>query len=519
MADIDDLRGTPSGHTASKSSNILKKAAVTVAIAANTIVGAPKVNASPTKEDGNNKDKIEQVVEQQPVHTDDGRTIDFETAAAQIQEQNQTADIENMENQASDMAQSIAQMGQNATLDKLGVEILYDKQDKIYYILGEDKNLIKISEDELNYGKNKAQYDLQQLKKFIHPTRQVNISVNMDKNSLQFDKKGNETKYADLQMQVGTMAAYVPQLNSIIKVAYEGAINNKELQDKLMQQANDMGESLMEHENSHRDDDKTGAFNMLNKSPIHMAKINMLTEIKANMVEAGIAYEYYKKTGSLDKFDLISNSDLTEVKQYLTQNPNAENCEALIAATVYKTWLEKNNKENTAYSKQAFQSVQEISNGAKHGMEYSAAAKLTDSQALENEYHKAVDKIFDNVPGLGDVRAQVNPDFSLNDGLVRQINGRFKKDGKVTALMNIVTSAAENVRQANRAIKKFLRPIRQADKDGERTETEQKKIDKKISRKMARLSGRIVNKTIKEVSGGNQQVKQSVAQTSQDISR
>ena len=152
-------------------------------------------------------------------------------------------------------------------------------------------------------------------------------------------------------------------------------------------------------------------------------------------------------------------------------------------------------------------------------MEYSAAAKLTDSQALENEYHKAVDKIFDNVPGLGDVRAQVNPDFSLNDGLVRQINGRFKKDGKVTALMNIVTSAAENVRQANRAIKKFLRPIRQADKDGERTETEQKKIDKKISRKMARLSGRIVNKTIKEVSGGNQQVKQSVAQTSQDISR
>lgn len=517
MSDIDKLRGTPQGHTKNLGSSALKKAAITVAVAASTLSAAPRANASTVKENDRQQDKVENIADNPTVsQSAKEKTISMEEAIEftkeealglpelqELQEKfvkeqqalakaQKSASVENKESNVHDFAEQVMVLGQDVTLQKLGVDITYQPGND-NYLLQSEANEIVVPQRELNYGQMKAQYDLKQFSKFSRPTTEIHITLNLDSRRIQFDKKNHERKYAALKVPAGLVAAYIPSVNGLINVEYAGAVSEKEKESQLNQIIQE-GYST-EHEMSHRADDKSGAFGRINKTPEQRAKLDMLSEIKANMVEAGKAYEHYKKTGSLDKFDMITNSDLTEVKQYLAQNPKTENCEALIAATVYKTWLEKNNKENSYYSNQAFQMAQEVSDAAKYGLEYSAASKLTDSPAFDKEYHKVVDKMFDNVPGLGDVRAQVNPDFALNDGLVRQINERFKKDAKVTALMDLVTADAENARQANRAIKEFLQPIRQADKDGVRTPEEQAKIDAYVAQTLLEKSGRLVQKS------------------------
>ena len=216
----------------------------------------------------------------------------------------------------------------------------------------------------------------------------------------------------------------------------------------------------------------------------------MLSEIKANMVEAGIALQEFRETGSLDGFDKISNADLSSIKKELEENPNAENIKQKIAAQTYTSWLERNNKEGAIYSNQAFTAVI-----ATNRDSYSAAGKLTDSQALDNEYYKTVDKMFKNVPGLGDVRGCVKPDFELNEELQNKINEYIGRDKTITDLMNLVVSDAENARQANREIREFLRPIQQADKDGVRTSEEQEKIDTHIAKTLLEKTGRVQKKS------------------------
>ena len=288
MADIDKLRGTPQGHTTKHGSDILKTAAVTLAATAGMLGNSQSADAATVLENTNLKEKVENIV-QKPAQTDNSQTIDFEVAAAQMQEQNQATSVENINDTAS---------------DNLNVNISYDADEK-KYMLQSENGTVEISHEELKYGKQKAEYDMSQMKKFIRPTKEVNISVNLDRGSLQFDKKGNENKYAGLQMPVGVLEAYVPQLNGIINVNYEGANRKKDLQDALMREKEAIGESLKAHELSHRDDDRIGAMGLINKSPVHAAKINMLSEIKANMVEAGIALQEFRETGSLDGFDKI----------------------------------------------------------------------------------------------------------------------------------------------------------------------------------------------------------------------
>lgn len=473
MADIDKLRGTPPGHTTKHGSNILKTATVTLAATAGMLGNSQSADAATVLENTNLKEKVENIV-QKPAQTDNSQTIDFEVAAAQMQEQNQATSVENINDTAS---------------DNLNVNISYDADEK-KYMLQSENGTVEISHEELKYGKQKAEYDMSQMKKFIRPTKEVNISVNLDRGSLQFDKKGNENKYAGLQMPVGVLEAYVPQLNGIINVNYEGANRKKNLQDALMQEKEAMGESLKAHELSHRDDDRIGAMGLINKSPVHAAKINMLSEIKANMVEAGIALQEFRETGSLDGFDKISNADLSSIKKELEENPNAENIEQKIAAQTYTSWLERHNKEGAIYSNQAFTAVI-----ATNRDSYSAAGKLTDSQALDNEYYKTVDKMFKDVPGLGDVRGCVKPDFALNEELQNKINEYIGRDKTVTDLMNLVVSGAENARQANREIKEFLKPIQKADKDGIRTPEEQKKIDAHIAKTLLEKTGRQTQKS------------------------
>lgn len=474
MADIDKLRGTPQGHTTKHGSDILKTAAVTLAATAGMLGNGQSAEAAIVLENTDLKEKIENVVQQHSGQTDNNQTIGFETAAAQMQEQNQAAPVET---------------SNDSVLDNAGVNISYDADGK-KYILQSENGTAEISREELKYGRQKAEYDMSQMKKFIRPTKEVNVSVNLDRGSLQFDKKGNENKYTGLRMPVGILEAYIPQLNGIINVNYEGAKRKKDLQDALMQEKETMGGQLRAHELSHRDDDRTGAFGLINKSPVHAAKINMLSEIKANMVEAGIALQEFRETGSLDGFDKISNADLSNIKKELEENPNAENIEQKIAAQTYASWLERNNKEGSAYSNQAFAAVIATDENS-----YSAAGKLTDAQVLDNEYHKTVDKMFKDVPGLGDVRKSVNPDFVLNEELQNKINEYIGQDKTITDLMNLVVSGTENARQANREIKNFLKPIRQADQDGVRTPEEQEKIDVHIAKTLLEKTGRKTQKS------------------------
>ena len=562
MADIDDLRGTPSGHTAKKSSETLKKAALVAAIGINaaTIVAMPKQESKLADTDKTpDKDKIAAVDALRHVSaTAKVATADFMAEAARLEAEKSDKIKEQAEqrvesNKSSEGTEAVAAVvnkinampGRGKILEDLGIEISYNKDDKAYIIENEE-NIIKVTEGELNHNKLKRDYEKAQDEKFSRPTEFKEETVDLAQ-IIQEEK----------EMGMAPVASYSPEDNSINKrkiviedkQVWEDAFarqydqqetevkevsENKEtyiaaqmeaierLAENVSEQLN--SPTIIEHEKNHRDDDKIGVFKTYDITPQMSAKLNMLTEIKSNMVEAGLALKEFRETGSLEGFDKISNAKIEEIKEELSQNPNAENIEQKIAAAVQKSWLEKNNVENSAYSEQAYvyaagEKVASFDSSQKIQDSYSAAAKLTDSQALNDEYLRIVDEMFKDVPGLGDVRSAVNPHFELNSALSQNIKEDVGLDQKSEGLFNMIADGCRNVKQATRKIGQFLKIFKQADKDGERTETEQKKIDKKISRKMARLSGRIVNKTIKEVSGGNQQVKQSVAQTSQDISR
>ena len=109
MSDIDKLRGTPQGHTATSSisSKELKNAALTTAAvltmaAAPTNLQAQQIEQEPV----NDAHKIE-VVSSQTTNTDDENVIDFETVA-QVETQKENSeklkleDIKKIEYNAQD---------------------------------------------------------------------------------------------------------------------------------------------------------------------------------------------------------------------------------------------------------------------------------------------------------------------------------------------------------------------------------------------------------------------------------
>jgi hypothetical protein len=238
-------------------------------------------------------------------------------------------------------------------------------------------------------------------------------------------------------------------------------------------------QSSYEHEMTHAMDDRFHGINQYDLPPQYMTKLNMLTEIRANLTQAGLAFDMYKATGNMEYFKL-GTIDMTEVKETLQQNPNMENPEGYIADYVYKHWLEKYNRTGSIYSKQA----------ENFGFSYTAFA-LDDTQDSLNRYYDRVGSMFEHIEGLGDVRKYVNPDFELNDdlhsmtkgfGALGNSKGPYIINDNLKAMMK---NNANNAEAYSKNLMAYLELVKKVDSDGYRTDAERAELDKYMQEHMA----------------------------------
>ncbi len=242
--------------------------------------------------------------------------------------------------------------------------------------------------------------------------------------------------------------------------------------------------SLIEHEMAHLEDDKNYGNRQFDLPPEYMAKLNMMTEIKANMSQAGLALDMYKATGNVKYFDYLA-IDTKDLQKTLSENPNMENMEAYVAKYVNDKWLETNNTSEydeatqqtivSEYSKQAFWNSVPVYN------DYPVWAMEENPETLK-QYHERTNAMFENIMGLGDVRKYVTPDFDLNEYIKQELAKRNLICEE--SLKKIMCQDAKNAEQYSANIKAYLEKVKAVDADGARTPEEAAMLDEYIKQSM-----------------------------------
>lgn len=229
--------------------------------------------------------------------------------------------------------------------------------------------------------------------------------------------------------------------------------------------------STGEHEINHFFDDKNFGTRLYDLPPQYMAKLGMLTEIKSNMKEVGLALDMYAVTGDEKYFDVLNNitpESLEEIKSAAREAREEGNPvdPQFIAGMVYSGWLEKNNQAGKRYSEQAYA----VSTPKNHRYPLFA---LEDNADAQKRYVERVREMFGDVMGLGDVSQAVNPNFELNEDL----QGRLDYDLE-TELMHeyalirnenlkkIMTHNAVNAEQYAKNLVEYFQRVQIVDKDG-----------------------------------------------------
>lgn len=224
------------------------------------------------------------------------------------------------------------------------------------------------------------------------------------------------------------------------------------------------------HENTHRQDAQKGYMDQANLSPTYLAKMNMCTEINANMSQVARLYDYYQEHGNFDKYsdDIVLHcGKLEEYEKYIAEHANDKDCKQQLAQKVYKGWLNLNNWESSSYYQQAIMT----SNGA-----VSEAGSIVDTEETLREYHQRTDDMFQNT-ALGDVRSVVNPDFKLGKG--REIENEVPKAGNEAGVfLQQMIAGEQTTFNATEKIAQLMAKIKQSAQDGVCTPEEQAEINK-----------------------------------------
>jgi len=163
----------------------------------------------------------------------------------------------------------------------------------------------------------------------------------------------------------------------------------------------------------------------------------------------------------------------------LQQNPDkvkSEECTQRIVQAVQNGWLERNNKEGTAYYAQAMNicNMGNASGIRQAGAQVEGAANIT-------EYNRRVKEMFSNTL-LGDVSAYINPNFVLGAGATYQSSQEMMSNMNQSERFLAATYGdAQTVREATGNVRDVFNVVRRADKDGVRTPEEQARIDQMVT--------------------------------------
>lgn len=285
MADIDKLRGAPPGHTAksSNSSKTLKEAATIAAtvVMATTPMATQAQNSA--QDNVNQGHKIEVVEQPQNVNEQSTEgSINYLDAVAQFEQKQSPEKIVNEENPDSKMLK----------LEDIK-DIRYYKEDKAYIIESQDGSEIIIEESALKQRKIEKEARKEHKKQFSKP-------VTVERETL----SNEDITKQILEFGAPLAGLYSPETNAVTMYDYD---NNapENVPEETQKNFAKIGEVLNDkdvdkqfevHELSHAEDFNNRKFAIdVNDAEGQTHRKIYDTEIKANIAEAAMCLERYKK--------------------------------------------------------------------------------------------------------------------------------------------------------------------------------------------------------------------------------
>ncbi|MBQ9034809.1 MAG: hypothetical protein IJ099_02455 [Alphaproteobacteria bacterium] len=353
-------------------------------------------------------------------------------------------------------------------MQEFGFEIIYNPVTDSFILRQDGQPDIDLA------GKNSIDYNeyKSDLKQELDDIFEKSLSYTIEKRDLYETLKNYPflAAYYDMDNGIHVIEYTLKEENreSCMRILQERGLSAKEAKntiDRLINHNNALeNQSKLLHELSHREDQLKYGNKTYDLPPKYMAKLDMMSEIKANMIQAGFALEWYKKTGSLEAFDYL-NCDMTEVKKALqNKNMSDEETKALIVTTVQQNWLKANNNDDSYYVEQAY--IQ----ASPQCHDYPIWA-IEDNNDSQKRYHQRVMDMFQNVPKLGNVNKYINSDFQLNQNLEKNLNPQCNENLKI-----LMKTDLQNAEQCSQNIKHYLQMIAAAYADGKLSPEESKEI-------------------------------------------
>ena len=495
----------------------VQKAALTGAMAAQSVMGVGVTPQAENIDDKPTVQPVEQTVSAQPQETTDDILYGaFEAPVANTvspQPQEMANDIlydafeqpnevaapvdDRLYDVFTESTTANTDASENASLeDKYGFDMRYSDEHKVFALSQDGATNLGVRDIDIDPQAWQAQNQELMDKTFTGKTEYMVEHVDLyEYLSDQFEGRTKE----DIKENYFFVRASYNQNNGINSVQYDIAPENYDKCVDLMCQSLDMDKetaakiidrvtdpnsvdpitymSRMDHEDSHRFDHQNNKTFQYDLHPEYMAKLDMLSEVRANIVQAGLAYDMYKATGNLNHFDALS-IDTKEIKEALAQNPNMENPKEFIAQSVFNKWMDTYNRDDSPYSQLAYDHV------SPKNTTYPLYAFVKSPEA-EKEYHERVAEMFKDIYEIGDVRQCIDPDFKLNDKLQDQLTADIKD---ILPNDNLRQLMAQNIAEGEYISKDFTeyaQAVREVYKDdGIRTPDETARLGKILQDKL-----------------------------------
>lgn len=229
---------------------------------------------------------------------------------------------------------------------------------------------------------------------------------------------------------------------------------SKALNDEAM-------ESNKVHELCHRDDFAKNIFvpDLPNE---YMKRLRFLFEIKGCLAQAGLAFQKYKKDGKVSHFAVKSEVDTLVLRKELPSIIGEEQQKAFIISYISNQWLKEYNRKGSPYMEKYTEMLcDENSPG------YGFRAAIAPNDESKKEYLRRAKIMFSDVPYWGDLSKMIDYNFELQDNDYRGVKSPILYD---------LTVGCKTNKEALAKIKKFLNFVEECDRDGERTDKEQREI-------------------------------------------
>ena len=451
----------------------LKKFFTATMFTLTTFGPAPKVNSGSVNSSSDSSSEIGKEITQMPKEDNDTLYLSSkETMNEKI------AELRKRNKMRADSLKKATQQN----IELTGYDIKYEKTDydDTWTIETKDGGGGFIAGEDLDYGAIERTYREEHEKLFSQPLKYIDTTVSVKDFTIVTEERvkpiyGGYDEYDntiiiphytlegkdELADSIMSICHYSKEQADSLVMAIYNTVNNEESirHTKL-------------HEKIHHDDYEAGYF-VPNLPLEYIYKLHMLKEIKANMAEGGLSLQDYEKDGKVSHFCWMNHEvDTLELQKKLPEVSDAETRKEVVGEYFFNKWLEEYNVENSVYT---YQAMDMVWGGGIPSQQFFLMEHMDDdNEEFRQEYLRRVDGMFKDVPGLGDMRGVINPDFELNPQLQMQVESM--KDGGLKELTKNCSTHEEMYERVG----KLLMVVRDSDADGVRTQEEQDLINKTI---------------------------------------